>query len=68
MTTKPVDPKKKAASLRGNANALKSVRQRQIERGLFDFNASPAANLDQKKWQGATEALKDLEQAWIWQT
>lgn len=65
MTTKTTDPKK-AASQRGNANALKVIRQRQVAREVFDFNASPAAAFDQKKWRNATEALKDLEQAWVW--
>jgi hypothetical protein len=65
MTT-PI--KKKASSLRGNANALKAVRQRQIDREVFDFNASPEVTNSQKRWLGADDAIKDLEQAWRWQT
>lgn len=54
--------------MRGNANALKVIRQRQIDRDIFDFNASPTVTSDQKKWRDAAEALKALEQAWIWKT
>lgn len=69
MTATTKTEAKKLAVQRGNSNALRTVRQRQIDRSIFDFNAKrEVPETENKKWQQAGAAFNDLEEAWPWTT